>query len=54
MPGREDGIWRVCEGAQRGRGGGWSRGFQKGRPGKGKTFEMQIKKISTKKGGKEK
>jgi hypothetical protein len=28
---------------------GWDREFPKGRPGKGKTFEMQIKKISNKK-----
>jgi hypothetical protein len=28
--------------------GGWDRGFSKGKPGKGITFEMQIKKISNK------
>ena len=31
-------------------GGGKSQGFQEGKPGKGITFEMQIKKISNKKG----
>jgi hypothetical protein len=30
-------------------GGGWDEGFPKGRPGKEKAFEMQIKKISSKK-----
>jgi hypothetical protein len=33
----------------RGRGGGEGRGFLKGRPGKRKTFEMKVKKISNKK-----
>jgi hypothetical protein len=33
-------------------GGGWGRGLAKGRPGKGKTFEMYIRKISNNKGKK--
>jgi hypothetical protein len=34
--------------------GGWDRGFLEGKPGKGITFEMQIKKISKKKKKKKK
>jgi hypothetical protein len=40
MPGQEDGSGWVGEHPHRGGGGGRDRGFPKGRPGKGKTFEM--------------
>jgi hypothetical protein len=50
MPGQEDGGGEfVGEHPQKGKGEGWGRGFPKGRPGKGETFEMKIKKISNKK-----
>jgi hypothetical protein len=35
----------VGEYPQRSRGRGWNRRFQRDRPGKGITFEMEIKKI---------
>jgi hypothetical protein len=38
----------VGEHPHRSRGGGWESGFLEGKPGKGITFEMQMKKISNK------
>jgi hypothetical protein len=40
MPRWEDGSWWVGENPHRGKGRGWDRGFLKGRPERGKTFEM--------------
>jgi hypothetical protein len=46
MPGQGSGSGWISE---RGRGEGWAREFLEGKPGKGITFEMYIKKIFNKK-----
>jgi hypothetical protein len=54
MPGWEGRSGWVGEHPHRVRGEGkWDREFPEGRPGKGITFEMQIKKISNKRKRKE-